>query len=144
MLARFVISVGNDQGGSTIRTKQTTEVTQAQSTPVFRGMQDIAMIPFNISGTKVTASDARLSLNLTLPATGSIPQVTADNTINSLNATSNSQVYQDVSIALGTNAFLCYGKATGDDNAANGSLDCAGLENGDADDITFTPKAIYT
>ena len=144
MLARFVISVGNDQGGSTIRTKQTTEVTQAQSTPVFRGMQDIAMIPFNISGTKVTASDARLSLNLTLPATGSIPQVTADNTINSLNATSNSQVYQDVSIALGTNAFLCYGKATGDDNAANGSLDCAGLENGDAADITFTPKAIYT
>ena len=144
MLAKFIISVGNDQGGSTIRTKQTTEVTQAQSTPVFRGMQDIVMIPFNISGTKVTASDARLSLNLTLPATGSIPQVTADNTINSLNATSNSQVYQDVSIALGTNAFLCYGKATGDDNAANGRLDCAGLENGDPDDITFTPKAIYT
>lgn len=143
-LARFIISVGNEQEGTTRITKQTTEVTQAQTTPVFRGMQDMVFIPFRISGNEVTTSDNRISFNLTLPATGSIPQVSANNTISTLNQTSNSQVYQDVTIVQGTNAFLCYGKATGDDNTANGSLDCAGLEDGNVSGITFTPKAIYT
>ena len=146
MLARFVISVGADQGGSPYRTKQTTAVTQAQTTPIFRGMQDIVMIPFRLgsSATAITNTDTRIGYNLILPAARSIPTTPANNTIAALNATSQSQVYQDVSITLGTNAFLCYGKATGDDNAANGSLNYAGLDNGDAADITFTPKAIYT
>ena len=142
-LARFIISVGNEQGGTTHTTKQTTEVTQAQSTPVFRGMQDMVLIPFRISGDEVTTSSRRLAINITLPAIGSIPQVSANNTINSLNATSNSQVYQDVPIVQGTNALLCYGKATGEDNMANGSLDYAGLEYGNVAGITFTPKSIY-
>ena len=142
-LARFIISVGNEQGGTTRITKQTTEVTQAQATPVFRGMQDMVLIPFRISGNEVTTSSRRLAINITLPAIGSIPQVSANNTINSLNATSNSQVYQDVPIVQGTNALLCYGKATGEDNMANGSLDYAGLEYGNVAGITFTPKSIY-
>ena len=142
MLARFIISVGNEQESSTIRTKQTTAVTQAQTIPVFRGMQDIVMIPFHIGGNEVTASDNSIGINLALPAEGSTPTVTANNTIASLNATSQSQVYQDVAISQGTNAFLCYGKATGDDNAANGSLDYAGLEEGNVAGISFTPKAI--
>ena len=83
-LARFIISVGNEQGGTTRTTKQTTEVTQAQSTPVFRGMQDMVLIPFRISGDEVTTSSRRLAINITLPAIGSIPQVSANNTINSL------------------------------------------------------------
>ena len=145
MLARFIISVGNDQGGSPYRSKQTTDVAQAQTTPVFRGMQDIAMIPFNIgSSSKVTTSNTRHSLNVTLPMVGSTPSTPANNAIASLNASSQSQVYQNVDIVLGTNAFLCYGKATGEDNMANGSLDYAGLDTGDPSDITFTPKAIYT
>lgn len=144
-LARFVISVGNEQGGSSYSTKQTTEVTQAQSSPVFRGMQDMVMIPFHINGDEVTSSDNRVYINITLPAVGSIPLVGANNTISSsLNAGSNSQVYQDVTIAQGTNAFLCYGKATGDDNMANGSLDYTGLEDSRVSDIQFSPKAIYT
>ena len=145
MLARFIISIGNDQEGSTVRTRQTAAVTQAQATPVFRGMQDIVMIPFNITGPgNVSTSDHRIAPNLTLPSVGSIPTAPSNNTIASLNATSQSQVYQDVSIALGTNAFLCYGKATGEDNAANGSLNYTGLINGNPDDISFSPKAIYT
>ena len=143
-LARFIISVGNEQGGATRITKQTTEVTQAQATPVFRGMQDMVLIPFRISGDEVTTSSRRLAINITLPAIGSIPQVSANNTINSLNATNNSQVYQDVAIVQGTNALLCYGKATGEDNMANGSLEYAGLEDGNVAGITFTPKSIYT
>ena len=146
MLARFIISVGNDQGGSPYRSKQTTAVTQAQTTPVFRGMQDIALIPFSISSgrTQVNSSDTRQYINITLPAVGSIPQAPANNAIASLNAKSQSQVYQDVTIAMGTNAFLCYGKATGEDNMANGSLEYTGLETGAPSDIIFTPKAIYT
>ena len=146
MLARFVISVGADQGGSPYRTKQTTVVTQAQTTPIFRGMQDIVMIPFRLGSgaTEITNTDTRVGLNITLPAAYSRPTAPANNTIAALNATSQSQVYQDVSITQGTNAFLCYGKATGEDNAANGRLDCAGLENGNPSDISFTPKAIYT
>ena len=145
MLANFIISVGNDQAGSTIRTKQTTEVTQAQSTPYFRGMQDIVMIPFDISGIEVTDGDSRLGdYNIVLPMAGSRPPVSANNTINSLNTNSQSQVYQDVEITLGTNAFLCYGKATGEDNMANGSLVCTGLEAGTVSGISFSPRAIYT
>ena len=145
MLTRFIISVGNEHGASPYFTKQTAAVAQAQVTPVFRGMQDIVMIPFNIgSSSKITTSHSRLSFNLILPAAQSIPTAPADNAIASLNASSQSQVYQDVSIANGTNAFLCYGKATGEDNMANGSLDYTGLETGDPSDITFTPKAIYT
>ena len=146
MLAKFVISVGNEKGGYPYITKQTTAVTQAQSTPVFRGMQDIAMIPFRLgSGVNaVTNANNRLGINITLPAAGSIPATPADNSIASLNVTSQSQVYQDVTIIQGTNAFLCYGKAIGDDNAANGRLDCATLENFNVADISFKPKAIYT
>lgn len=145
MLARFIISVGNDQEGSTIRTKQTAAVTQAQSSPFFRGMQDIVMIPFMITGTDISDGDSRVGdNNVVLPMAGSIPHVDANNTINSLNTGSKSQVYQNVDITQGTNAFLCYGKATGDDNMANGSLVCTGLETGHPSDISFSPKAIYT
>lgn len=107
---QFAINVPHAQG-----TRMSADVTQDGKD--FRGMDNIRLIPFDLQTTPteaskpLTGSETLLYNAITLPAIGK----TSD-----LKANSNSKVYNDVDIPLGTNAFLFYGEATA--NAAENSL----------------------
>lgn len=79
---------------------------------VFRGIQQIKLIPFNVS--TITGSDTRYGNNITLAAsTSHVPGRNTANQIDaaSLNTGSNSQLYKDVEVMIGTKGFLFYGYA---------------------------------
>lgn len=112
------------------KTRMSEANTQAQTTPVFLGMEKIHLIPFAKNG-KIAATDNRLGNELTLSTTGAVPTITAANTISSLNANNNSQLYKDVEVPIGTRSFLFYGVAPKEGNTADvyGQLNAAGLAN---------------
>lgn len=153
----FTLSVGLPGGGSTnnakghVGTRMSEDVTQAQGTPAFRGIDNISLIPF-AKKSAISSSDKRLSENITLPAS------TTDGKSNvyessAAKGTDHATVYTNVSIPVGTATFLFYGKAI--DNAAAtaisldadkhkfGTLTADGL-TGEPADIKFTPVQIYT
>lgn len=107
---QFAINVPHAQG-----TRMSADVTQDGKD--FRGMDNIRLIPFDLKTTPTEASkplkgsETLLYNAITLLAIGK----TSD-----LNTSSNSKVYNDVDIPLGTNAFLFYGEATA--NTAENSL----------------------
>jgi len=116
-------------------TRMAEDITQAQSSPVFRGMEKIHLIPFAVN-TKISATDNRLGNEITLNATGAVPAISAANTIATLNTTNNSQLYKDVEVPIGTKSFLFYGvapeKAATNDatkEEINGQVTATGLEN---------------
>lgn len=79
---------------------------------VFRGIQQIKLIPFNVS--TITGSSTRFGDNITLAAsTSHVPGRNTANQIDaaSLNTGSNSQLYKDVEVQIGTKGFLFYGYA---------------------------------
>ena len=87
---------------------------------VFRGIQAIKLIPLNVS--TIEATSTRFGDNITLAAsTNHIPGRTNANQIEaaSLNTGTNSQLYKDVEVQIGTKGFLFYGYAI--DAAANGN-----------------------
>lgn len=87
---------------------------------VFRGIQQIKLIPFNVS--TITGSNTRYGNNITLAAsTSHVPGRNTANQIDaaSLNTGSNSQLYKDVEVMIGTKGFLFYGYAI--DAAASGT-----------------------
>ena len=132
--------------GNKVGTRQSQAIVQGQNTPVFRGIQDISLIPFHITGTSVTATDSRLgSSNINLPVSSALPTITGANTIASLNGNTNSQLYKDVEIPLGTNAFLFYGEASHGSYGEKdrGSVVAAGLANGNPSGISFKLQPIY-
>lgn len=123
-------------------------VTQAQTSPTFRGIDNISLIPFKVSeegmGNTVSRNGDK---NIVLPNT----------TVNSLakdqiTGTGNAHVYNDVSVPTGTNVFLFYGKAidatagtaitTASDKFLYGTLKAKGLDAGVPSGITFTPEPI--
>ena len=150
----FTLSVGLPGGGSTnnakghVGTRMSEDVTQAQGTPVFRGIDNISLIPFEVSGEGVDKTASRNGdKNIVLP----------NATVNSLakdqiTGTGNAHVYNDVSVPTGTNAFLFYGKAidatagtaitTSSDKFLYGTLKAKGLDAGVPSGITFTPEPI--
>lgn len=153
----FTLSVGLPKGNSTsgaksnFGTRMSKDVTQAQGTPTFRGIDNICLIPF-AKTSAISGSDKRLSENITLPAS------TTDGKSNvyessAAKGTDHATVYANVNIPVGTATFLFYGKAI--DNAAAtaissdadkhkfGTLTADGLAKEPAD-ITFTPVQIYT
>ena len=148
----FTLSVGIPGGGSSNAkpmTRMGEDITQAQETPAFRGMDNMTLIPFT-TGAAVTTSDNRAgSKNINLPNT-------TVNTLlsNQITTTGNAHVYTDVSVPVGVASFLFYGKAvdatagTDASEAADmfkyGSLTKEGLSNGAPSGISFTPKQIYT
>ena len=124
------------------------DVTQAQTSPTFRGIDNISLIPFKVSeegmGNTVSRNGDK---NIVLPNT----------TVNSLakdqiTGTGNAHVYNDVSVPTGTNVFLFYGKAidatagtpitTASDKFKYGTLKAKGLDAGVLSGITFTPEPI--
>lgn len=110
----FTLSVGLPKGNGSngakafTGTRMTDAVAQAQSTPVFRGMDNMTLIPFVVSSeNKVASGAARLGTsNVNLPNA-----VQNSLTNDQLTTTGNAKVYTDVTIPLTTNAFLFYGKA---------------------------------
>lgn len=127
----------------------TEDVAQAQATPTFRGMDNMTLIPFAVTGDNgVAAGATRLGTsNVNLP-NAVVNSLTSDQ----LTTTGNAKVYTDVSVPLTTNAFLFYGKAIDDAAGTDastvenmfkyGTLAKAGLDGGKNDDIKFTPSPI--
>ena len=109
--AQFAINipVAGKQG-----TRMAEDIVQGQSTPVFRGMTNIRLVPF-----KSTASFA-----LTTPLTDVEPIGLQDIAKQGLQTNGNYKVYSDVDVEVGVNRFLFYGEAiaTDDGNKANGSI----------------------
>lgn len=151
----FTLSVGLPKGNSSngakgnFGTRMSETETQAQETPVFRGMDNMTLIPFSTTKA-ITSSDTRTgSTNINLPNT------TANTLLaGQITKTGNAHVYTDVSVPVGVSSFLFYGKAidatagTDASEAADmfkyGSLTKAGLSDGTPSGISFTPKQIYT
>jgi len=150
----FTLSVGLPKGNSTngakgnFGTRMGEDITQAQTTPVFRGIDNISLIPFAIKGNTVSIDDPRAGdKNITLP------NATANTLLtNQLTQAGNAHVYNDVSVPVGTNAFLFYGKAvdktagtnasTTDDMFKYGTLTADGLKDATLSKVSFTPVAI--
>ena len=123
-------------------TRMSSETVQADQTKAsFRGMDGIVLIPYS----NATNRDARLGGNITLGKLVKPETATVSNAIPAGNLLegSNAVLFNDVTIPVGTSGFLFYGKATGDDGFANGSLTPAGL-TGESSGISFTPTPITT
>ena len=127
----FTISFPKQMSGTT---RQTTEIVQGQDKPVFRGITGIELMPFTAAKSGINASSTiPSSINLAAGTVGK--QGASSATANTIDAqyalypNSNSHLYTDIEIAIGTRAFMFYGKAidaaaaTGSNlNATNGSL----------------------
>lgn len=133
------------------KTRQSAAAVQDAGTiESFRGMDNIVLYPFaatgdagkdpiNSASTKLGGAIALTSMikpNTTATINNSIPAKT-------LTAASNSVLYNDVAIPVGTGSFLFYGKAidSGTDKFSNGSLALAGNQ---PSDIKFTLEQIYS
>ena len=122
---QFTIAL-NDKN---VHTRQSVDIVQGQPTPGFRGMENIVLTPF---ATDITPTATRLGENIVLGTT--------------LNGGSNSQLYKDVAIPLGTKHFLFYGvatKATGTGQKENGDLTPSGLTDINPSGIYFNLVPIY-
>ena len=132
-------------------TRQSADI--VQNTPAiasFRGMKDIVLLPFGATGDAgtdpISSSSTKLSNAITL-STIIVPTPAGTYPSNSipaglLKANSNSVLYNDVTIPVGTGSFLFYGKAIDDgtENFVNGSLAFDGTQPAN---ITFTPVQTY-
>ena len=148
----FTLSVGIPGGGSSNAkpmTRMGEDITQAQETPAFRGMDNMTLIPFTTKAAITTSDNRAGNTNINLPNTTVNTLLT-----NQITTTGNAHVYTDVSVPVGVASFLFYGKAvdatagTDASTAAEmfkyGSLTTAGLSAGAPSGISFSPKQIYT
>ena len=141
------------------KTRQTAGTVQnSEVLEDFRGMDNIVLYPFAAAGTEgqdpITGTSTKLGdaiqltkmilpSEVTLSSEGynTIPK--ASTPANSLTGGSNSVVFDDVSIPVGTGSFLFYGKAKDSEggNVVNGALTMSGNE---PSSIKFTPLQIYS
>jgi len=151
----FTLSVGLPKGNGSngakafTGTRMAEDVTQAQETPGFRGMDNMTLIPFAGVTDAVANTATRIgSSNINLPNA-----VANSLTSTQLTKTGNAHVYSDVSVPLTTNAFLFYAKAIDGttagaiissdvDKAKYGTLTAAKLGDGAPADFTFSPVQI--
>jgi hypothetical protein len=134
--------------GSNATTRMSAAITQADEQANgshFRGISDLFLLPFQITKTTrdyIEGAD-----------TPAGQQVVADNnTIPSLYNGANSKYYLDVAIPIGTNAFLVYGRATGNkstlaEKQTNGILQATGLTSTvgtTPSGISFSPVPMVT
>ena len=134
--------------GSVAKTRMTTTVVQEGAEAdiaKFRGMQDIVLIPY----AHATDRTSRLGGKITLAAnTMVVPSSTSNDAYGipegKLLNNNNAVLYNDVTIPVGTSAFLFYGKAKGTDGYANGYLTAEGLDDDakQSSDIFFNPTPI--
>ncbi len=152
--AEFTISIPQKNGGFT---RQGLNIVQGQNTPKFRGMQNIELLPFNSVASGVTgetdipsmislgtAESTTLGYTLSSSDMITLASYTADNKVYQ----SQSRLYKDISVPIGTRSFLFYGVArdstvtSGSANKANGAL-TRSESPAKLSDITFTPVPIY-
>lgn len=138
---QFAINV--PYAGGTPSTRLGQDIVQGQETPVFRGMQDIILLPFDIDqpADGVGADDELLGNAIPLDRIGASDLQTDHG---------NYKVYTDVEIPVGTTNFLLYGKALDNEVRDNGALipsyntdDNTPIAGSNVSGITFTPQAIY-
>lgn len=128
-------------------------VQQAGTIASFRGMEKIALIPFDHA--PIASADTRMGDNISLTSMILPSEETVDNLIpaNTLQAVNNAVLYNNVEVKVGTAGFLFYGKAI-DRTAGAVISDDADLHTygfltapdltRDPASFTFTPKQIYT
>ena len=128
---QFTISLPSNVARA--NTRQSAETVQnAQTIPSFRGMDNIVLLPFAATGavstdpvlsTAYKLSDAISLTNIIVPSAQAVNNSIPAGTSGLLGG-SNSVLYNDVSIPVGTGSFLFYGKAinSGTDNFVDGSL----------------------
>lgn len=150
----FTLSVGLPGGSSSSNakpfagTRMTEDITQAQTTPVFRGMDNMTLIPFAGVSPSVASGATRLGDNISLPNA-----VANSLTSSQITKTGNAHVYSDVSVPLTTNAFLFYAKAidgtsagaiisSDADKAKYGTLAATGLSESKPENFMFSPVQI--
>ena len=133
-------------------------ISEIQETPVFRGMRDIYLIPFDIHNT-VSLGDEALSAVRHLDDISDdtdAQAVSGDIWHSGLVANNSAHLYKGVFLPKSTGAVLVYGRAVAagsdaEDSQAfkqiNGSLIMSGIaENARTDtpaEVTFTPDPIY-
>ena len=137
--AQFTISFQNNVARANTRQSGAT-VQSAEDINSFRGMEDIVLLPFGVAG--VAGKDPVLSsskkLGNAIDLKNIIEPITATVTnkipAKTLEESSNSVLFSDVTIPVGTSSFLFYGKAidTNDENKefVYGSLAMTGNEPG--------------
>ena len=130
----FTISLPNYVGSIT---RQTAGVAQAQTTPVFRGMQNIKLIPY---GAAVENTSTPLNSKVfELPSFGSSTDAGWDL------ATQKAKVYRNLDVPIGTRVFMFYSQATLDGtNFNNGVLNAPTSFAGDASTYNFSLQPIQT
>lgn len=145
----FTLSVGLPKSSSSAKAmSRVSEATaQAQSDVVFRGIEDINLIPFAQTG-KITSSNTRLGTNIQLPGSPMNTYLSS-----AAQGTDHATVYKDVTIPVGTTSFLFYGKAidatagtaisSDADYHKYGTLKSEGLSQ-EPTNIKFTPVQIST
>lgn len=154
--AEFTISFPQQMGGFT---RQSLTVVQGHETPKFRGIQNIQLVPFSMTKEALlaaTASSISMPSKIELLAgTAAKYGASADvlNTIaksGALFTASNSHLYKDIEIAIGTRSFMFYGVAidetaeTGSAYIVNGGLVKTEGTTTTLGDIRFSPISIYT
>ena len=138
---QFTISLPSNVARANTRQSAAT-VQNAQDIASFRGMNTIVLLPFGATGAgstdPVASSATKLSnaISLTKIIVPSEQTVTNEIPARVLYSGSNSVLYNDVTIPVGTGSFLFYGKAidSGDDKFVNGSLK---MTEGQPSDIKF-------
>ncbi|MCR5850778.1 MAG: hypothetical protein K6G92_08720 [Bacteroidaceae bacterium] len=111
----FTISIPAKPAG----TRMTAATVQGQTTPVFRGIEGIKLYPFKEKVATITNAPASVALPSIINLAGGTvstqgPSGTAANTIANSGAlfpNNNSHLYQDIEVAIGTQAFMIYGVA---------------------------------
>ena len=138
--------------GNVAKTRQSaTTVQKDQTITSFRGMDNIILYPFATTGAENTDPIASTSTKLgdAIPLTSIIKpdKLSVTNSIpaGKLTNASNSVLYNDVSIPVGTGSFLFYGKAIDNvtDNFVNGALTMTQGDPVQPANITFNPVQIY-
>lgn len=135
---QFAISIP----GAT-QTRMGQDIVQSTGNP-FRGMTNVRLVPFDLSTTPSSKSNPLQGTETTRYNTIALGDISG------LTANSNSTVYKDIDIPLGTDAFLFYGEALpgGDKtDAVNGALVpsfvATGLPVGTTvDNVSFSLKGI--
>ncbi|MBR1667398.1 MAG: hypothetical protein IJ693_03850 [Bacteroidaceae bacterium] len=160
--AEFTISFPNNIAGTT---RMTTATVQGQTTPVFRGIQDMKLYAFKEAETTLTGTSAGA---IAIPsvisfAGGTVGKVGAsgtsaniidgdvltNNTYNNsaLYNTSKSHLYQNLEIPIGAETFMFYGQAlrqSTENNFAEGTLvpSLGSSDDNTLGAITFSPQPI--
>lgn len=126
----------NIPAGKAVSGRLSQDIVQGQQTPVFRGMDNIKLIPFTTTPASGVKGGNIIGLGAILS--------------DELAANTNAKVYYDVEIAQGVNNFLFYGEAKaaeGTDDKTNGALVPAGFDEVSTtgvDAITFSLKPMLT